>query len=393
MRLCSGVPSWSCLLLTACAAVAPDPAGVSVDALPQVELGDRRRAERDDAVQRAVEAVVQQRYAEAGAAARAALGLAPRAARARAVLAMVDLQEASAQDPVEWRGLRRGEAQLATARALAPADAFVGWMHAVFLAETGHVSAAAAAAEDALARCGSAPAAEKAALLGIAATYRYELGEERAAVPHLRAYTALRPDDATAQFRLGASLLVVAETPQGAPPSYAAARSSAEEAADAFQRCVDLAPGDEDAACAVARALLRAAALTRLQRAGEGDAREAAAAELEQRALAKLRAAAERFEASAEVRFRLGVVAARLGEQQVAEASYRAALERDAAHAGSAMNLAALLAEREQVEEARSLLRRLLDAAPSQTALTPGERRRIEGWLGRRAPPQPAGLR
>ena len=80
-----------------------------------------------------------------------------------AVRGMVTLQQAAAVDPIEWRGLRQGESEMAVARLLAPADAFVGWLHAVFLSESGHVSAAAAAAEAALERCADAPAAEKAA--------------------------------------------------------------------------------------------------------------------------------------------------------------------------------------------------------------------------------------
>lgn len=383
MRLWCGFVFLLCLLSASCKGVSPDPQRVSVGALPIVALDGAGRAQLDALVLTAIEAVIQRRYGEAAAAAGEALDLDPRSARARAVLAMVELQAASTQDPVEWRGLRSGEAQLAMAKQLAPEDAFVGYMDAVFLAETGHLSAAAVAAEDALQRSRQAPAAEQAALLGIAGTYRYELGEERAAVPHLRAYTGLRPDDATAQFRLGACLLVVAETPQGVPPPYRAAQSMAEEAADAFQRCVDLAPGDEDAWSAIARAKLRAAELARLRRDGEGASREAAATALEQEALSHLRAVADRFEGSAEARFRLGVVASRLGEPQLAEASYRAALERDEAHAGSGMNLAGILAAREEVEEARRLLRRLLDAASPQAGLSGDERRRIEAWLAK----------
>ena len=180
MRSWCRIRSLSCVLLASCAGVAPDPDRVSTADLPRVELDGAQRTALDAHVQDAVEAVVQRRFDEASRAARAAIALDPRSARARAVLAMVELGEAAKQDPVEWRGLRRGEAELARARELAPADAFVGWMQAVFLAEAGHLSAAADAAEDALARCGDAPAAEKAALLGVAGTYRYELGEERA---------------------------------------------------------------------------------------------------------------------------------------------------------------------------------------------------------------------
>src|SRR5690606_20292251 len=110
-----------------------------------------------------------------------------------------------------------------------------------------------------------APASELSALLGTAGTYRYELGEERAARPHLEAYVALRPDDSAAHFRLGASLLSIANTPLGSPPPYAIAQAEAEAAAAAFARCYELAPGDEDAALSVVTAWLRAAELAALQ--------------------------------------------------------------------------------------------------------------------------------
>lgn len=369
------------LLLSACAGVAPDPDTVSIESLPVVQLDDEALAKCDEFEKAAIDAVVRRRYAEAEAIAARVLATNPRSARARAVLGMVELQAAAKQDPIEWFGMRRGEAQLALARQLAPADAFVGWMHAVFLAESGHMSAAAKAAEDALDRCKEAPAAEKAALLGIAGTYRYELGEERAALPHLRAYASLRPDDATAQFRLGASLLSIARTPQGVPVPYQLAQTDAEQAARAFERCVELAPGDEDAALSIATATLRAAELARLKPTRDGAARDKEAAALEQKAIDHLRSVADRFPDSAEVRFRLGIVATQLKQPELAQASYLAALEREPSHAGSLMNLAALAVEKGELDQARSLLRRLLDADAARGELSRDERQRIERWL------------
>ncbi|MCK5941430.1 MAG: tetratricopeptide repeat protein [Planctomycetes bacterium] len=386
MLLRFGIVCSSLLLWSACAGVAPDPQQVSIDSLPVVALDDELRARVAEFEQAAIDAVMRRRYQEAEALARRVLATDPRSARARAVLGMVELQEAARQDPIEWFGLRRGESQLALARQLAPEDAFVGWMHAVFLAESGHMSAAAVAAEEALQRAAEAPAAEKAALLGIAGTYRYELGEERAALPHLRTYVSLRPDDATAQFRLGASLLSVANTPQGVPPPYRQAQSDAEQAARAFASCYELAPGDEDAALSVATAMLRAAELARMKRAGDGAAREQEAANLEQSALEHLKQVADRFADSAEARFRLGVVAARLGQPELARASYLAALERDGDHAGSLMNLAALAVERGEQDQARGLLRQLLAADEARRELSRDERRAIERWLAGATP-------
>ena len=369
------------LVMTACAGVAPDPADVSIDALPIRALDADARASCEAFEQSAVEAVVHRQYPAAASAAKSALGINPRSARAHAVLGMVTLQEAAAIQPIEWRGLRQGEAQMAIARKLAPADAFVGWLHAVFLSECGHVSAAAAAAEAALERCKDAPASEKAALFGIAGTYRYELGEERAAISHLEAYTSLRPRDATAQFRLGACLLVLSKTLQGVPPPYRVGQSYAEQAVDAFRRCVELAPGDEDASSSIAAAMLRAAELARLKREGDSASRAAEAEALEQSALGHLHVVTERFPDSAEAHFRLGVVASQLRQAELAQASYRAGLERDPSHAGCLMNLAALAVERGERDEARGLLGRLLAVDDARRQLTSEERQQVQRWL------------
>ena len=369
------------LILSACAGLAPDPAAVSAEGLPVVELDQVARTRREAQEQAAVEAVALEQYAKAAAAAQAALAIDPRSARAHAVLGMAALHEASSVDPIEWHGLRQGESSLAIARELAPADAVVGRLHATFLRKCGHLSAAAAAAEDALVRCQGAPDAELAALLGVAGTYRYELGEERAAYPYLQAYTALRPRDATAHYRLGSSLLVIAKSPPAAPASYRRAQADAEQAAAAFRRCAELTPSDEGASLAIASAKLRAAELARLRRDGDSGAREAEAAELEQQALDHLRLVAERFPGSAEARFRLGATASLLGDLALARSSYQASLERDPAHAGSLMNLAALAADRGEEELTRRLLLRLLAADESRRQLTGDERKRIKAWL------------
>lgn len=361
--------------LLACSSVAPDPATASADNLPKVQLSAAQLDACSQWENEAVDAVVDRRYGQAEDAANRVLADNPRSAKARAVLGMVKLQRAAQEKPIDWFGQRAGEVELELARQLAPASAFVGWMHAAFLAETGHISAAAEAAEDALVRSAAAPASERAALLGTAGTYRYELGEERAALPHLQAYVALRPDDAMAQFRLGASLLSISKTPQGSPVPYSKAQSDAEAAAAAFARCYQLLPQDEDAALSMATAWLRAAEVAGIQKhPGERDA-------LYVKASAHLKELAARFPASPEVHFRLGVLAALQQQPLVAQAAYVAALERDPGHVGSLMNLASQLVKQGNLQVAKETLVSLLALPAAQNELSRDERQRIERWL------------
>lgn len=381
--------SFSCWLLVpfllGCAGVAPDPQHASIDDLATVTLSDAERAECEALEQDAIDAVVRRRYEQAEVAANRVLAKNPRSAKARAVLGMVRLQIAARVQPTDWYGTRAGEVQLELARQLDPNSAFVGWMHAVFLAESGHMSAAAAAAEEALARSAAAPATERAALLGTAGTYRYELGEERAARPHLEAYVALRPADSAAHFRLGSSLLSIAKTPQGSPPPYVTSQRDAEEAAKAFGRCFELAPGDEDAALAMSAAWVRAAELAELQ--DKPDERDA----LRAKAVEHLGELATRFPANAEVHFRLGVMSALQDNLTGARDGYVAALARDEHHYGSLMNLAALAVAGGDIDDAKKLFARLLAAPGAQAELSNSERQRIERWLLDAAKPTKSG--
>ena len=362
-------------VLLGCAGVAPDPSQASIDDLPAVTLSEQDRARCEALEQDAVDAVVRRSYAEAEEVADRVLAINPRSTKARAVLGMVRLQIAARDRPSDWFAVRAGEVEMELARQLDPESAFVGWMHAVFLADSGHMSAAAAAAEEALIRSASAPVAERAALLGTAATYRYELGEERAARPHLEAYVALRPDDAAAQFRLGSSLLSIAKTPQGSPPPYVTSQRDAEEAAKAFGRCYELMSGDQDAALAMSAAWVRAAELAELQ--GKPEERDALLA----KAVEHLGALAPKFPANAEVHFRLGVLAELQARPKAAQAAYVVALELDKHHIGSLMNLAALVVADGEIDRAKQLFARLLAAPRASVELSRRERQRIERWL------------
>lgn len=375
------------VILAACAGVSPLPMAAASADIPAVELGPGELARRDAAIDEAVIAVVRRRYDDARAAAERALAVDPRAARARSVLGMVLLQEARLVEPPDLHLQNRGEAEVLTAEQLEPADAFCGWMRAVFLAESGHMSAAAAAAEAALSRTREAPAAERAALLGIAGTYRYELGEDRAALPHLQEYVALRPDDATAQFRLGSSLLRVAEIVIG-PEGAAQSQVRAENAARAFARCHELAPGDEDAGLSIGKAWLRAAELAADRgQQDRADAHRAAAAKV-------FATVAERFPQSAEPWFCTAVAAERRDDLATANRAYEEALARDARHLPSLLNLAVLQdadlrgagAEAESRERLCATLQRVLDA-DTDGQLSRSERARVARRLAELTPP------
>ncbi|MBX3464362.1 MAG: tetratricopeptide repeat protein [Planctomycetes bacterium] len=368
-----------CLLALggACAGVSVRPQDADPSTLPVVTLAAAEAAELARLVEQAID---RSRRGEHGAAerlARQALALDPRAARARAVLGMAIYQRAAVVDPPDLMLAHAAEAEVVLAERLAPGDPFVGAQHARLLQATGHLSAAAAVADAALARTAAAPPAERFDLFAVAATCRYELGEERAAVPHLQACLAVEAGDASTWFRLGACLLRIAEVPSGPRPnSLVVAQNQADAAARAFRRCAELSPDDADAWLAVGAALLRAADLAaeRRDQAVRDERRDAA----EQ----QFRAAALRFPAAAEAPFRLGVVAEGRGDVAAAQAAYDEALARDPHHLGSLLNLAALRSREPDGEPAaRELLQRALRTGEQRGTLTRQERDRIRARL------------
>lgn len=370
----SRLPVLGLAALAACAGVSPRPEAADASRLPTATPTAEEKADLAREVDACVRSVVQRHYDDAERSARAALAIDPRCARARAVVGMVMLQRARLEEPPDLMLANGGESETVLAEQLAPEDPFVGWMRAVFLAESGHMSAAAAAADAALVRTVKAPPDERAALLGVAGTYHYELGEERAALPLLQAYVGIRPEDATANFRIGSCLLRIAAVPAGAQADLVA-QLQAEDAAKAFARCVELAPGDEDAALAIGTALLRAADLA--GKRGDEALRDKRRAE----AAAQFEKVASQFLGSAEACFRCGVVAEARGDRAAAEAAYGKALDRDGAHLGSLVNLAALLDRGDTRERALELWRRAAMADAAKSGLTAGERRWLESRL------------
>lgn len=356
-------------LSAGCAGVSPRPVALDIATLATPVLDAAAVGRRDAEVGKAVAAVLQRDYAVAQRAAEAALAIDPRAARARAVRGFVLLQEARREEPPELFALHAGEAEVRTAVALAPDDAFVGYLHAVFLAEIGHLSAAAVAAETALVASKQAPANERAALLGIAGTYRYELGEDRAAYPHLIDYVALRPDDAAGQFRLGNCSLRLASLPQG-PTGKAQAQVQLDAAARAFARAFELVPGDLSAGLAVGTTQARGAELARER--GEEPLAERLAVAAEQQ-FARL---AEQFPAAAEPPYCLAVVQAARGDLAAAGVSLAAALARDPLHLGALLRVAAAV-DPAQPGQLRQALTRVLYADDARGGLSGRERQAI----------------
>lgn len=370
----------SLALIAACAGVSLRPELANADTLPVSELSAPEQQELAVVLDRAMQALGRQHYEEAQEDALRALDIDPRAARARAVLGMVLLQRARRRDPPDVFEVNAGETEMLLAEQIAPNDAFVGRMRAAFLAEAGHVSAAAAAAEAALLRTAGAPAADRAALLAIAGNCRYELGEERAALPHLQACFGLQPDDATIAFRIGSCLFRIAAVPEGAK-AIEVAQIKAEEAARAFARSAELAPGDADAAMAVGAALVRAAELAGKRRDLAAPERRMQQEQRWHQAEQQFRRVAERFPDSAEPMFRLGVLAETRGDTPASHQAYLQALGRDQKHLGSLLNLAALLEASGDATAAASLLERALAADEASAGLSAHERRRLQQRL------------
>ena len=369
------------LLLSACTGVSADPSAANATRIPARELSESESAHVAELVADSMRAVVLRHFDAAETTAGEVLAIDPRNGRAHAVLGLCRQQHALLVDPPDLFASNGGETELVLARQLAPRDTFVAWANALFLAESGHLSAAADAAEQALAIAERAPAAERADILRLAGTYRYELGEERAALPHLQAYVALRPDDAAAHYRLGSSLLRVAAVPRAVPQALEpnerlAAQRSAESAAKAFARSAELAPGDEAAALAEAAAWWRAAEL-----AGERRDDDAKRTDTET-ARARLRTLAERFPNSAEPWFQLGLIAEACKQDDEARAAYGAGLARVPHHPATLLNLGALLDRRGERDGATTLLRTALQVDAIEPFLTARERKRVRDRVG-----------
>jgi hypothetical protein len=233
--------------------------------------------------------------------------------------------------------------------------------------------------------------AERAALLGLAGRYRYELGEERAALPLLQEYVALRPEDRQARYQLGCTLLRLAAFPRDdRPASLTDAMRKAEAASEAFLRCHEQDPADLDAALAATEALWRAAELA--DRVAKGAREEPEREVLRTSAAAHRRACRETldrleagFPTAPEPSFHLAVLAERAGETAAAIAAYERALQRDggprrfvAQPRSAARRHRPAARRRPCCDEARRSPRGPRGAAARRAMR---EKKRIEAWL------------
>lgn len=346
-------------VLGGCAASIPKAQALDLADLAVVDLKLEQASSRDDATRRALLALDQRDADAAVHAAEQALRLDPRAARARAALGLGLLAQSQRQDPADLFLLRSGEVHVLTAVNLAPNDATVAWLHARFLTELGHGSAALAVAQAALTNLHQTTAEERARLLGLAASHAYELGEDTAAVAHLREYCALQDHDAQAHYRLGCSLLRLVNLQHGADGASAAS-DQITAAIAAFTRAYELAPLDIDAGLGAGIARMRA-----------GDSKTAES---------HFVALGEHFSERAEPWFCAALAREALGEQSAAVVAYQEALRRDPVHLGALLNLAKLT-ESAQPELAQDAMRRALALDAASPVLAPSEREALQKHL------------
>lgn len=353
-------------LLAGCAGVAPSAEEMAARSFePAANEADRTEAEaRAKSAMLLLEA---ERYEAAGDVALQSLELDPRNARARAVLASSMLLAAGDSVPIPLAVEREAEGESRSALKLAPDDPFVGLAHARILASSGHLTAAAAAAEACLVASTADGSPEREALVAAAAEWTFELGEDRRAIAHLRELATLRPTEATTHHRLGSCLLRVATDASGAV-----------EASRAFSRCAELEPEDPDAWLCAVKAMLRAAVL---------DPKKTGAIANDAVALAS--AAETRFAQSADASFLVG--AARDAQSPMSKEAidaYGRALVRDPEHMPSLLRLVAIAARMQaagqkddvaatQLPSPRELAARALDLDAKTGVLDAKERAQL----------------
>ncbi len=348
--------SWLGLVLGSCVAVSPDPAVMAADLPPPVVLDATTLEATTQRTGQAVLALESGRIDAAHRLALAALELNPRDAVARAVVARWLWEDASREQPPRLYGWRQAEGELRRASALAPADPLVARLHAQFLEQDGHLTAAADRCELTLAL---APAAVE--LRGLAGRLRYELRQPTAARVHLEPYLVARPDAAEARYRLAAALLEIAAVRDSRTERGRDYQSAAEH----FAAYSALEPGAVDGPLGEAYARQM---VLRAQRSMDPTAAAAV--------LALYARVTELAPARADGDFGRGVVLERLDRIEPARFAYRAALRLDPGYLPALVNLALLEADH---EVAVALWERAAQVAPDAA-----ERRQIENWIATR---------
>jgi tetratricopeptide (TPR) repeat protein len=347
--------------IAACTGPSVDPQVMAVDLPTPVELAAPERERAVGLAATALADALAGRFEAAQAGAEVALGIDPCQAQARAALGLAAMHRAQEETPPRLFDWHRAEGELLRARALAPQDPEVGVSLARFYAADGHGRAALGVLEAVLA---SAPQHEPA--LRLAARLAYEASEERRARSYLARLLTLAPQDQDALYRMAVCEQVMADR----AGDDAARVAACKRAVEAFVEYRAVAANDLDGQLGEALARLRVWELTGKGQAGKrGDDTELRAA------LALYRAAAKSAP-SAEAPYGEGFALEALGDLAGARAAYEVALTRNATHAPSLLNLAALHATAGELDRARPLWERAL-----RTGLTPFERRKVEALL------------
>lgn len=350
------IPVW--FALAACSAPSVDPQAMAADLPAPVELDATVREQAASLGATALNEAVAGNFDAARAGAETALGIDPRQARARAALGLVAMHDAQAETPPRLGDWHRAEGELLRARALAPQDAEVGVALARFYAAEGHGRAGLGVLDAVLEQSPSHEAA-----LRLASRLAYEASEERRARGYLARLLALAPTDQDALYKMAVCEQVMASRAN----DDAARLSACQRAIEAFAQFRSAAPGDVDGRLGEALARMR---LWELAGKAKKDDTELRAA------LALYREAANQALDSADAPFGEGVALEALGDKAGARTAYENALVRNAAHAPSLLNLAALHAESGERDRALALWERAL-----RTGLTPMERRKVEALL------------
>lgn len=288
-----------------------------------------------------------------------ALAINPRAARARAALALCYFAIAAEEQPPELGNLNRAEGEFLRAERIDPSDPVVGLHHAWFLAAVGHLNAAVNRLENLL-----VDNPENLDVLRRLGRIHYDMGHESRAAELLTAVLELDSQDALGHYLLAHCLLRLA-------PEVERAQRAAEfgRAADEFARYRALVPEDVDGLLGEAHARFQAL-ITETAEAQDAEA---------ERVLELYAEAIDRDPEVVAAWFSQAVVLDHLGRREEARASYGKALALNAEHLPSLLNMAANLTEDDKGDQAEEYLRRAL----ANDGLSRGERQRIEGLLAK----------
>ncbi len=344
------------ILLQGCAGVSPDPQSLARDLPPERSVDPAVAAQAAELGRQALELTEVQDYAAARLKAERALSLDPRAAQARAALAICIFADAAAEEPPNMSLLNQAEGEFLRAQKIAHEDPLIGMHHARFLAGLGHLNAAIARLEDL-----TELHPDDSRLLSALGQIHYDLGHERRAAEVLGRLLESNPEDALSHYLLAHCLLRLA-------PEFEKSNRVAEyqRAAAEFARYRELVPADIDGLLGEAHARFQA-----LSGADEIDA--ARAGEI----LDLYNLALEKDSRLVEAWFSQGVVLDYLQRTEEAQASYQKALGVDSNHLPSLLNLAANLNDAGNAEAAKEYLRRAMAAG----GLSSSERQRIEALL------------